>query len=104
VAARLAQEELERVGCCLVDDRLRRRLLLLVLDDVDAALLALAVERLGLELAQLVRVDELGQLGGANRTGLLGRFDDLPDVLRGEDVLDLNCHAARVLNTGAIER
>ena len=71
VAAGLAQEELERVGRRLVDDGLGRRrlLLVLVIDDVDAALLALAVERLGLELAQLVRLDEVRQLGrrGSNR-------------------------------------
>ena len=73
--ARLTEKELQRIGRRLVDDRLRRRLLLLVLDDVDAALLAFPVERLGLELVHLVPLDELGQLGRTNRTGLLGRFD-----------------------------
>ena len=48
---------------------------MLVLDDVDSALLALAVERLGLELSSSRRLDELGQLDAPNRTGLLGCFD-----------------------------
>jgi hypothetical protein len=83
---------------------LGRRLLFLVLDDVDAALLALAVQRLGFELVHLVPLDELRELGCANRTGLFGRFDYFAYVLRQQDVLDLNCHAARVLSTRAIAR
>ena len=46
-----------------------------------------------LELAQLVRFHELGELGRTNRAGLLGRLDDLPHVLGAEDALDFNGHS-----------
>ena len=75
-----------------------------VLDEVDSALVELAVESLGLELAELVRLDQLRQLGCTNGTSLFRGLDDLPDVLRSQDVLDLDGHATRFSNTWAMVR
>ena len=62
------------------------------------------MERLDLEVAQLVRLDELSELGRTNRAGLLGRLDDLADVLRAQDVLDLDGHALVSVDTRAMLR
>ena len=55
------------------------------------------MEGLGLERAQLVRLDELRQLGCTNRAGLLSRLDDLPHVLGDEDAFDFNRHSGSSL-------
>src|SRR5215204_233087 len=108
VAAGLAQEELKRVGRRLVDGRLRRRPRRLfwlwgLLDDVDAALLELALERLALHLVQLQRLENLCQLGVPDRARLLGNLEQIAQVLAAEDGLDLSRrHPASCLspNTG----
>src|SRR5881227_1320474 len=73
VAAGLAQEELERVGRRLVGellhDRRRRRLALLLLGDLDPALVELPVERVDLERVERVELEELGEIGLADRAG-----------------------------------
>ena len=46
-----------------------------------------------------MRFDELGELGRTNGASLLGRLDDLADVLRAQDVLDLNGHALVSVDT-----
>src|SRR5215207_5399992 len=89
VAAGLAQEELKRVGRRLVDGRLRRRPRRLfwlwgLLDDVDAALLELALERLALHLVQLQRLENLCQLGVPDRARLLGNLEQIAQVLAAE--------------------
>src|SRR5829696_1408839 len=108
VTAGLAQEELERVGRRLVDGRLRRRLRRLfglwgLLDDVDAALLELALERLALHLVQLQRLENLCQLGVPDCARLLGNLEQVAQILAAEDRLDLSRrHPASCLspNTG----
>ena len=114
VPAGLAQEELERVGRRLVGDlrrRLRRLLGLLglwgLLDDVDAALLELALERLALHFVQFQRLEDLCQLGMPDRTRLLGNLEQIAQVLAAEDRLDLSRrHPASCLspNTGDAKR
>ena len=42
-----------------------------------------------LELGQLVRLRDLGEVGRANRPGLLGLLEQLPDLLDDEDRLDV---------------
>jgi hypothetical protein len=91
VAPGLAQEELQRVGRRL--DRLweRRRLRLLLLVDVDqleAARLELALERLDVERVELVRLEELRQFGSANRSGGLGRIEEWPELIADKENVD----------------
>ena len=93
----LAQEELERVGRRLDgsgegDDGLGVGRLL---DDLDRALVELAQERVLLELGQLVRLGDLGEVGCADVPDLLGLLEQLPDLLDQEDVLDVDLGHAR---------
>ena len=97
VSARLAQEELQRVGRRL-DGRGERDDGLGVgglLDDLDRALVELAQEGVLLELGQLVRLGDLGEIGRADGPDLLGLLEQLPDVLDQEDVLDVDLGHAR---------
>ena len=93
MAAGLAQEELQRVGRRLVRERdgLGGRLRKLF-DDLDPALLELAVERVGLDRVDPVRFDEVGYVGEGDRTGLLGLFDEEPHILVVEYFLADDCH------------
>src|SRR5437763_10194772 len=86
MATGFAQEELKRVGRRLVRElrrerRLgwgRRRLTLaLLLDDLDPALVELAVERVGLERIERVRLEHLGEVGLAHGALELGRLDQV---------------------------
>ena len=60
-----------------------------LLDDLDRPLVELAEERVLLELRQLVCLRHLGEIGRADRAGLLGLLEQLPDVLDDEDALDV---------------
>ena len=61
----------------------RRRLLgrRLVDDDLDPAAVELAVERVLLEGVQLVRLDDVGELGRLQRAGLLGSLQQLLELV-----------------------
>src|SRR5262249_59056399 len=75
VSARLAQEELQRIGRRLVGrlERGRGRLLLLfllrLLDDVDSPAVELGEERVRLERIELVEIDRLDDVQPTNRAG-----------------------------------
>ena len=61
-----------------------------------AALVELAQERVVLELGELVRLRDLGEVGRADRPDLLGLLEQLPDLLDDEDRLDVGlAHAGR---------
>ena len=97
VPARLAQEELQRVGGRL-DGRSERDDGLGAggsLDDVDRAAVELAQERVLLELREVVRLGHLGEIGHAHASDLLGLLQQLPDFLDQEDVLDVDLGHAR---------
>ncbi len=95
VPAGLAQEQLERIRRRLDDDRWRWRrcnfLLLDVVDDFDSARLELAVQEVDLEHVEIVRVDQLVELGLADAV-LRGRFEQRRNVLVLEDGLDFDRH------------
>ena len=103
MAAGLAQEELQRVGGRLPGDlqRLRRRLrlgerlavLVDVQDHVDRAGLELAVDGVGLERIAVERLEHLVQLGLAQIAALLGRVDQLAQVVAQEEDVRLRRHA-----------
>ena len=100
--AGFAQEELERVGRRLDgrgerDDRLGVGRLL---DDLDRALVELAQDGILLELGELVRLRDLGQVGRAHVADLLGGFEELPDLLDEENVLDIDLGHARGMERG----
>jgi hypothetical protein len=95
VPAGLAQEELQRVGGRLLGlhRRLRRRGRLLgdrLLDHLDPARLELAVERLELQLLRLQRLEDVDQLGLANRSRRFGRLQQLDDVVVSQQMVDLD--------------
>ena len=97
VPARLAQEELQRVGGRL-DGRGERDDGLGAggsLDDVDRAAVELAQKRVLLELREVVRLGHLGEIGHAHASDLLGLLQQLPDFLDQEDVLDVDLGHAR---------
>ena len=86
VSAGLTEEELERVGRRL--DRSRRDGRPLdgwSLDDLDAALVELPHEGLVLEPAELVRLDDLRDVGRADRARLLGHLEERPEVVLTEE-------------------
>ena len=102
VPARLAEEELEGVRGRL-DGRRRdgRPLDGRSLDDLDAALVELAHERLVLEPAELVRLDDLGDVGRADRARLLARLEERPEVVLREDGFDVDGgHGGKAEATG----
>ena len=97
MAARLTQEELQRIGRRL-DWRRQRddgfgvgRLL----DDLDRALVELPQNGVLLELRELVELGDLGEVGRAHTPDLLGLLEQLPDVLDQEDVVDVDLGHAR---------
>ena len=97
VPARLAKEQLQRVRRRLDrsrqgDDGLGVGWLL---DDLDRALIELAQNGVLFELRQLVDLRDLGEVGRAHAPNLLGCFEQLPDVLDQEDVLDVDLGHAR---------
>src|SRR5688500_15076376 len=93
-AAGLAQEELQRVGRRLLrrdgGDDGRRLLGLCLLDELDPAPVELAVERVLLERVELVRLDDLAQLGRLQRPGLLRRVQQLLELVVAEEVVDVD--------------
>src|SRR5688500_104634 len=93
-AAGLAQEELQRVGRRLLrrdgGDDGRRLLGLGLLDELDPAPVELAVERVLLERVELVRLDDLAQLGRLQRPGLLRRVQQLLELVVAEEVVDVD--------------
>ena len=103
MATGLAQEELQRVGGRLPGDlqRLRRRLrlgdrlavLVDVQDHVDRAGLELAVDGVGLERIAVERLEHLVQLRLAQIAALLGRVDQLAQVVAQEEDVRLRRHA-----------
>src|SRR5205085_4347358 len=101
--ARLAQEELQRVrgGLGRHGDRRRRWrglfALLLVVDDLDAALVELAVDGLGLEHAQLQRLEHVVELRMPNRSGLLSSLEQLLEVRAREYGVQLDRRHTRPL-------
>src|SRR5688500_8292343 len=94
-AAGLAQEELQRVGRRLLrrdgGDDGRRLLGLGLLDELDPAPVELAVERVLLERVELVRLDDLAQLGRLQRPGLLRRVQQLLELVVSEELVDVDC-------------
>ena len=105
--ARLAQEELERVGRRLdrLDDgrRGRRRRGLahgLLLEHVDTALLELAEERVGLERVELVELDDLRDLGLPDRACLRRRLDSVVHSVEAKETFDLHRHPEDALPPG----
>ena len=97
VPARLAEEQLQRVGGRLDGSRQRDDCLGVgrLLDDLDRTLVELAQNGVLLELRQLVDLGDLGEVGRAHVPNLLGCFEQLPDVLDQEDVLDVDLGHAR---------
>ena len=103
--AGLAQEELERVGRRLgrrlrrERDRLRQRLTVLddVVDYLDAALLELAVDAVGLERVERERLEHLVELGLAQPAGLLDRVDQPLQLDAEEQDVYLDRHPASSL-------
>jgi hypothetical protein len=86
MAARLPQEELQRVGRRLLRDGRRRRRwrgrrLFGLFDHLDPALVELAVDGIGLEQSELVRLEHLRELSVPNRTGLLSSLEQLLKLL-----------------------
>ena len=97
VPARLAEEQLQRVGRRLDGSRQRDDGLGVgwLLDDLDRALIELAQNGVLLELRELVDLGDLGEVGRAHAPNLLGCFEQLPDFLDQEDVLDVDLGHAR---------
>jgi hypothetical protein len=91
VAPGLAEEQLERVrrrldgrggdGSALHRGRLH---------DLDAPLVELADERLLLEPVELVGLDDLVDVGRADRAGLLAGLEQRPELILGEQGLDVD--------------
>lgn len=106
--ARLAQKELQGIGRRLDGSGERnhglgvRRLL----DDLDRTLVELAHERVLLQLRELVRLGDLGEVGCAHAPGLLGLLEQLTDFLDDEDVVDVDLsHAGGAVDAvGEISR
>ena len=97
VPARLAQEELQRIGRRLDGRRQRDDGLGVgrLLDDLDRALVELPQNGVLLELRELVGLGDLGEVGRAHTPDLLGLLEQLPDVLDEEDVVDVDLGHAR---------
>ncbi len=97
VPAGLAEEQLQRVRGRLDGSRERDDGLGVgwLLDDLDRALVELAQNGVLLELRQLVDLGDLREIGRAHAPDLLGCFEQLPDVLDQEDVLDVDLGHAR---------
>ena len=90
VPARVPQEELQRVCGRLLDDRLRDRrsgLGLLLLHDLDPALLERAVDGVDFERLEPQQLDRLRELGVAQRPSLLSRFHQLLQLGGRQDVV-----------------
>ncbi len=85
VTAGFAQEELQRVGRGLLRRGQDRRgcglLRLYLVDDLDATPVELAVERVLLQRVELVCLDDLGQSRRLQRPGLLGRVQQLLELV-----------------------
>jgi hypothetical protein len=101
VPPRLAQEELERVRRRLVRELLRGRrrwrgLALLLLEDLDSALVELSIEGVDLELVERVDLEELREIGTAERARRLRTLDQGAELLVLEHALDEVDHAAPI--------
>jgi hypothetical protein len=100
VAARLAQEELQRVGrrlerlCrrrrCLLGWRLRFGLALRLDEQLDAAPVELLIDGLRLERVELERLQQFDQLDLLQLAAGLRRLEQRRQLLGGEDRLDLD--------------
>ena len=91
--AGLAQEELQRVGRRLDGRRDRgwgRRLLLRLVDELDAAPVELDVDGVDLERVELERLEHVLQLGLPQLAVRLGGFQEREQFLAPEDDLDLD--------------
>ena len=97
MTASLAKKELQRVGRRLDRRRQQRgdRPLVVVLD-VDAAALELAVDGVRLEGVEPVGVDELRELGRANEAGRLTRLEQLVQVLALGEGLEIDRRFGRL--------
>ena len=82
MAAGLAEEELQGVGGRL-DRRCGRCFLLLfgLVDELEAARLQLALQRLDLERRELVWLEELGELEPPDRPGRFRRVEERTELL-----------------------
>ena len=97
VASGVAEEQLQRVRRRLLDDRLRRRwrrrrllFAVLVLQNLDAALLELSVDRIRLERVEPQRLENLDEIRVPKRPILLGRLEQLVQLGGRQDVVDFN--------------
>src|SRR5689334_24259494 len=94
MAAGVAQEELQRVGRRLLRNWLRRRrrrrlaLLDLRFQHLDAALLELAEDRVGLERLEMQRLENLVEVLVAQRPCLLGLLEQFVQLAGRQDVID----------------
>src|ERR671937_2625142 len=79
----VAQEELECVGRRLLQDRLRRRILL-VLDHLDPVLLELAADSVQLKRIELARIEDFLQRPSVKRARHLGSLEQLLPLLARE--------------------
>ena len=70
--------------------RRRRLLRLRLLDDLDAAPVELAVERVLLERVELVRLDDLGELRRLQRPGLLRSVQQLLELVVAQQMFDVD--------------
>src|SRR6185503_3563044 len=91
MSPRLAEEKLkcirrrlDRRGC----DRRRRSLGHGCLDDLDAALVELSDERFLLEPGQLVRLDDVADLGRADRAGVPARVEEPSEAVLAQQPFD----------------
>src|SRR5450830_298870 len=96
MAAGLAQEELKRIGRGLVGNRRRRTNgcydFDLVVGDFDPALLELAVEGVDVVGVEIVELDHVEHLAGADRARVLGDVEKVPNLLALQESFDIDRH------------